>query len=70
MLSWVDAASYTEEARAGYKALLDLKALSWHYMNLCDMGSDPQHSAPVLVLTNYKNKNYDMHSVQRVRYAP
>ena len=51
MLSWVDAASYTERARPGYEALMDLKALSWClYINLCGMGSDPQHSAPVLVL--------------------
>ena len=35
MLSWVDAASYTERARPGYEALIDLKALSWRYMNLC-----------------------------------
>ena len=67
MLSWVDAASYTERARPGYEALIVLKALSWRlYMNLCGMYSDPQHSAPVLVLANYRNKNYDMHSVQRV----
>ena len=66
MLSWVDAASYTERARPGYKALIDLKALSWRYMNLCGMCSDPQHSAPVLVLANHRNKSYDMHSVQRV----
>ena len=46
---------------------MDLKALSWRlYINLCGMGSDPQHSAPVLVLANYRNKNYNMHSVQRV----
>ena len=65
MLSWVDAASYTERARPGYKALIDLKALNWRYMNLCGMCSDPQHSAPVLVLANHRNKSYDMHSVQR-----
>ena len=35
-------------------------------MNLCGMCSDPQHSAPVLVLANHRNKSYDMHSVQRV----
>ena len=56
MLSWVDAASYTERALPGYEALIDLKTLSWHYMNLCGMCSDPQHSAPVLVLANYRNK--------------
>ena len=72
MLSWVDAASYTERARLGYEALIDLKALidlmafSWHYKNLCGMCSDPQHSAPVLVLANHRNKSYDMHSMQRV----
>ena len=67
MLLWVDAASYTERARPGYEALVDLKALSWRlYINLCGMGSDPQHSAPVLVLANYRNKNYNMHSVQLV----
>ena len=66
MLSWVDAASYTERARPGYEALIDLKALSWRYMNLCGMCSDPQHSALVLVLANHRNKSYDMHSVQRV----
>ena len=66
MLSWVDAASYTERARPGYEALIDLKALSWRYMNLCGMCSDPQHSAPVLVLANHRNKYYDIHSVQRV----
>ena len=66
MLSWVDAASYTERVRPGYEALIDLKALSWRYMNLCGMCSDPQHSPPVLVLANHKNKYYDMHSVQRV----
>ena len=58
MLSWVDAASYTERARPGYEGVL--------YINLCGMGSDPQHSAPVLVLANYRNKSYNMHSVQRV----
>ena len=48
MLSWVDAASYTERAWHGYEALMDLKALSWRLcINLCGMGSDPQHSAPV-----------------------
>ena len=66
MLSWVDTASYTEQMRPGYEALIDLKALSWRYMNLCGMCSDPQHSAPVLVLANHRNKYYDMHSVQRV----
>ena len=36
-------------------------------MNICGMCSDPQHSAPVLVLTNYIGiKNCDMHSVQHV----
>ena len=35
-------------------------------MSLCGMCSDLQYSAPVLVLTNYRNKNCDMHSVQRV----
>ena len=69
MLSWVDAASYTERARPGYEALIDLKALSWRYMNLCGMCSDPQHSAPVMVLANHRNKYYDMHSVQRVGYS-
>ena len=65
MLSWVDAASYTERARPAYKALVDLKALSWHlYINLCGMSSDLQHSVPVLVLANYRNKNYNMHSVE------
>ena len=67
VLSWVDAASYTERAWPGYEALIDLKSLSWRlYMNLCGMGSDPQRSAPMLVLANYRNKNYDMHNVQRV----
>ena len=66
MLSWVDAASYTERVQPEYEALIDLKALSWRYMNFCGMCSDPQHSAPVLVLANYRNKNCDMHSVQRV----
>ena len=66
MLSCVDAASYTERVRPGYEALIDLKAFSWRYMNLCGMCSDPQHSAPVLVLANHRNKYYDMHSVQRV----
>ena len=63
MLSWVDATSYTERARPGYDAL----ALSWRlYINLCGMGSNPQHSAPVFVLANYRNKNYNMHTLQRV----
>ena len=68
MLSWVDAASYTERALPGYEALIDLKALSWHYMNLCGMCSDPQHSAELLCLFSPTTgiKNCDMHSVQRV----
>ena len=66
MLSWVDVASYTERARPGYEALIDLKALSWRYMNLCGMCSYPQHSALVLDLANHRNKSYDIHSVQRV----
>ena len=64
MLSWVDAASYSERVQPGYEALIDLKALSWRYMNLCGMCSDPQHSAPMLVLANHGNKSYDMHSVR------
>ena len=40
--------------------------MNWRYMNLCGMCSDPQNSAPVLVLANHGNKSYDMHSVQRV----
>ena len=39
MLSWVDAASYTKRVWPGYEALIDLKALSWHYMNLRGMCS-------------------------------
>ena len=49
---------YTERARRGYEALIDLKALSWRYMNICGMCSDPQHSAPVLVLANHRNRSY------------
>ena len=63
MLSWFDAASYTERARPGYEVLIELKALSWRYMNLCGMCRDHQHSAPVLVLANYRITNCDMHSV-------
>ena len=55
MLSWFDAASYTERARPGYEVLIELKTLSWCYMNLCGMCRDPQHSAPVLVLANSRN---------------